>query len=132
MMLLDKLKEIVNRLIDKYVFRDIFSPPNEKDSMPPVYGGDAASPETATTVNCYSMPVANRLIDRFISERQGEKDTAWKREVEYFVNKPEITEFTIRAIGIVTTSGESHTYYFDVSQPMGASMNLVKVMTGSR
>jgi hypothetical protein len=115
--------------IDKWIFGDIFSPPDERDKLPPVYGGDAVSPGTAATINCYSMSAANRLIDRFIAERHGERDTDWKREIEYFVNESEITEFTIRAIGIVTASDEKHTYYFDVSQPMEASMNLVKVMT---
>ena len=87
------------------------------------------SPEAAANINCYSMPAANRLIDRFISIQHGEKNIDWKRGIEYFMNKPEITEFTIRAIGIVTVSGASHTYYFNVSQPMGASMRLVSLMS---
>ena len=115
--------------INKWLFGNIFSPPKEKDNKPPVYGGDAESPQTAATINCYSMPAANRLIDRFISKERGEKDVDWKRNIEYFVDKPEITEFTIRAIGITTASGESRTSYFDVSQPMGASMNLIGLMT---
>ena len=89
---------------------------------------NSVPPESIAKINCYSMPVAHRLIDRFISNHHGENYVDWKPEIEYFVNSPEDTEFTIRAIGIVNTSGESHTYYFDVSQPMGASMSLVNAM----
>ena len=87
--------------IDRWLFGDIFSPPNDRENKPPVYGGDAVSPEAAANINCYSMPAANRLIDRFISIQHGEKNIGWKQDIEYFMNKPEITEFTIRAIGFL-------------------------------
>jgi hypothetical protein len=102
--------------------------PKEMDKMPAIYGGDATSPQTAATINCAAMSTAHHLIDRFISERHGQKDIDWKRGIEFFVNEPGIPEFTVRAFGVATTSGESHTYYFNVGRPMDATKKLLKMM----
>jgi len=102
--------------------------PKEMDKMPPIYGGDAMSPQTAATINCAAMSTAHHLIDRFISERHGQKDIDWKRGIEFFVNEPGIPEFTVRAFAVTTTSGESYTYYFNVARPMNATKKLMKMM----
>ena len=35
----------------------------ETNKLPPIYGGDALSPNTAAVINCASMDLANHLID---------------------------------------------------------------------
>lgn len=100
----------------------------EMDKMPPIYDGDATSPQTAATLNCAAMDTAHQLIDRFISERHGKKDIDWKPEIEFFVNEPGISEFTVRAFSITTTSGGIYTYYFNVVRPMNATKKLMKMM----
>lgn len=100
----------------------------EMDKMPPIYGGDASSFQTAATINCAAMSTAHHLIDRFISKRHGQKDVEWKRETEFFVNEPNIPKFTVRAFVVTTTSDESHTYYFNMARPMNANKKLMKMM----
>lgn len=99
----------------------------EMDKMPPIYGGDAASLKTAATINCASMSTAHRLIDRFISERHGKKDTDWKHGISFFGSGPGIPNYTVRAYVVTTTSGKSHTYYFNEARPMNATKNLMKL-----
>ena len=99
-----------------------------KDDIPTICGGDAGSVETVATVICASMSTANLLIDKFISERHGEKNTDWEAECEFFVNETNIPKFTVRAFGISTKSGETYTYYFDVARPMNATKKLIKMM----
>ena len=102
--------------------------PKEMNKMPPIYGGDATSPLNPATINCAAMSLAHHLIDRFISERHGQKDIDWKRGIEFFVNEPGIPEFTVRAFAVSTTSGESRTYYFNVARPMNATGKMMKMM----
>lgn len=94
------------------------------DDAPPMYGGDGSSAIEATVVNCASMSLANHLIDQFISERHGDKGADWDRDVEYFVNKPDIPEFTVRAINVTTADGEKPTYFFNLSRPMNVAKKL--------
>ena len=86
------------------------------------------SSQTAATINCAAMSTAHLLIDGFISERHGQKDTDWKRGIEFFVNEPGIPKFTVRAFGITTKSGENQTYFFNVERPMNATKKLIKMM----
>ena len=86
------------------------------------------SSQTAATINCAAMSTAHLLIDGFISERHGQKDTDWKRGIEFFVNEPNIPEFTVRAFGMTTKSGERYTYYFNVGRPMNATKKLMKMV----
>ena len=102
--------------------------PKNQDAFTPIYGGDALSPQTAAIVNCASMPAANRLIDRFISERHGQKDIDWNRGIEFFVNDPGIPEFTVRAFGVTLKSDKNLTYFFNVSQPINATKDLIMMM----
>lgn len=95
---------------------------------PPMYGGDGSSPEQAVVVNCASMGTANHLIDRFISERHGEKGKDWQRGIEMFVNAPDVAEYTIRSIGVELSNGGRESYFFDVSRPMSGSKNVAKMM----
>jgi hypothetical protein len=105
------------------------SPPaSAKEEIPPIYGGDARLAETAAIINCAAMSTAHILIDRFISELHGQKDSDWKRSIEYFVRDSNISEFTIRAIGVIITSGEIFTYYFNVTRPMNATKKLLKAL----
>ena len=99
-----------------------------KDDIPTICGGDALSVETPATINCAAMSTAHFLINKFISERHGQKDTDWGAECEFFVNEPNIPKFTVRAFGISTKSGETCTYYFDVARPMNATKKLIKMM----
>ena len=99
-----------------------------KDDIPTIYGGDALSVETPAIIKSASMFSANVLIDKFISERHGQKDTDWEAEFEFFVNEPNTPAFTVRRFTISTKSGESHTYYFDVARPMNATKKLIKMM----
>lgn len=99
-----------------------------KEEMPPIYGGDAKAVETAAIINCAAMSTAHMLIDRFISELHGRKGSDWNRGIEYFVRDSDIPEFTVRAIGVTTTTGETITYYFNIARPMNATKNLVKAM----
>jgi len=97
----------------------------EMDKMPPIYGGDATSVHTAATINCASMGMANHLIDRFISEQHGQKDTDWSLKLEYFIEKENIPEFT-RAFVVTTKSEEKNIYYFNVARPMNGTMQMTK------
>ena len=101
--------------------------PKEMGKMPPIYGGDATSAQTAATVNCAAMSTANSLIDSFISKRHGQKGTDWEPEINFFVNEPNIPEFTVRAFTVITKSGEGHTCYFNIARPMNATKKLMKV-----
>jgi hypothetical protein len=102
---------------------------SKKDEMPAIYGGDAKSVKTAAIINCTAMSTAHLLIDQFISEIHGPKESDWKRSVEYFVRDLNIPEFTVRAIGVITTSGEMRSYYFNISRPMNASKKLIKAVS---
>jgi hypothetical protein len=95
---------------------------------PSTFGGDGTSPEEAVVVNCASMSMANRIIDDFISDRHGEKGDDWSREFEMFHNSPMEDGPTIRMIGVKMSNDESHNYYFNVSRPMGATMDLINML----
>lgn len=98
------------------------------DEKPPTFGGDGTSPEEAVVVNCASMSMANRIIDDFISDRHGEKGEGWSRNFEMFHNSPMEDGPTIRMIGIKLSDDESRDYFFNVSRPMGATMDLINML----
>jgi len=98
------------------------------EKNPPIYGGDARSINSPAIINCAAMSTAHHLIDRFISELHGQKDADWTRSVEYFVNDPNVPEFTVRAIGVKSTAGESITYFFNLARPMSATKKLMKAL----
>ena len=102
--------------------------PKETDKMPPIYGGDATSAETAATINCAAMSTAHLIIESFICKHHGQKNTDWKPEIDFFVNKPSIPEFTVRAFTVTTKSDERHTFYFNVARPMSTTKKLMKMM----
>lgn len=95
---------------------------------PPIYGGDAKSIKSAAIINCAAMSTAHHLIDRFISELHGQKDSDWTRGIEYFVNDPNVPEFTVRAIGVNSKAGEKTIYFFNVARPMSATKKLLKTL----
>lgn len=96
-----------------------------KSKLPPIYRGDGFSFQTPAIVNCASMSMANRLIDQFISQRHGQKDVDWERQIEFFVNAQGIPKFTVRAIGVKANTGQGPTYYFNVARPMNATKKLM-------
>jgi hypothetical protein len=104
------------------------SAPNEFDKLPPLYGGDALTPETAVTVNCAAMSTAKILIDRFISERLGQQGDKWSRGIECFVNKPDLPPDAIRSVSVTVLGGSSIVYYFNIARPMKGSMAVMRML----
>jgi hypothetical protein len=74
------------------------------------------------------MSTAHHLIDHFISELHGQKDSDWTRSMEYFVSDPSLPEFTVRAIGVSLKAGEHIIYFFNVARPMNATKKLLKAL----
>ena len=74
------------------------------------------------------MSTAHHLIDRFISELHGQKDSDWTRGIEYFVNDPHMPEFTVRAISVNSMAGEKIIYFFNVARPMSTTKKLLKTL----
>lgn len=112
------------------VYESLFGK-SEKEKLaekPSVFGGDGTSPEEAAVVNCASMGMDNRIIDDFISDRHGEKGDDWSRGFEMFHNSPMEDGPTIRMIGVKMSDDESRNYYFNVSRPMGATMDLINMI----
>ena len=103
----------------------------EANKQPPIYGGDALSPNTAATINCASMDLANHLIDQFISERHGVMNEDWKRGMEFFVNSKDIPEFTVRSIRIESKTNSNTAYYFNIARPMNATKKLLSMLQES-
>ena len=88
------------------------------DSKPPIYGGDGSSRNEAVVINCTNMTMGNELINRFISEKNGEINKDWNRAMEYFVSSPDVPGNTIRCVSIERKDETTLSYYFDVSRPM--------------
>lgn len=91
---------------------------NSSDDKPPIYGGDGTSEEDAAIINCASMGTANRLMDRFISDKHGELEKDWNRTVEFFLKSESPNATKIRVIGIKCSDGSEYKFYFDVTRPM--------------
>jgi len=110
-------------------FNKIFgrSKPSKKsfDDKPPIYGGDGTTEQNAVVINCASMGMANNLMDRFISERHGDKETDWNRTVEFFLNSDQQSTPEIRFLGIKCNNGDEHQYYFNVSRPMNVANKIL-------
>lgn len=82
----------------------------------PFGGGDGSSAGNAVVLNCASMAIARRLIDRFISERHGQKTSNWTIVTEYFVRQSNVPPDSIRSVSVDCNDGSKHTYYFDISR----------------
>lgn len=100
---------------------------NPLDDKPPIHGGDGTTEENAAVINCASMRLANRLMNRFISERHGEFEKDWNRTIEFFLNSENSSIPDIRVIGVECSNGTEHKYYFDVSRPMKVANNILKL-----
>jgi hypothetical protein len=98
--------------------------PDEMNKLPPIYGGDATSAKKAAIINCFSMDLAEIIMDEFISNQHGKKDSHWSHESIALLMKPEYT----RATQITTRQGKSYVYYFNISRPLKASVNLMKML----
>ena len=95
------------------------SRPVEDKTKPPIGGGTGNTHSDAVIINCASMAMCNELINRFISESNGEMSKDWNRAMEYVVNSPDVPEHTvIRCVSIERKDETTSSYYFDVSRPM--------------
>lgn len=56
------------------------------------------------------------------------KGDGWDREFEMFQNSPMEDGPIIRMIGVELPNDESRTYYFNISRPMGATMDLINML----
>lgn len=97
---------------------------NPLDDKPPIYGGDGTTEENAAVINCASMGTANRLMDRFISEKHGEVEKDWKRAIEFFRKSEDSNPPMIRVIRIQCSDGSEHQYYFDITRPMNVASKM--------
>lgn len=82
----------------------------------PFLGGDGSSMESPVYINCASGSMAETLIDRFISERHGEKDIDWNVGIS-FTHKSNNTKCGMVKSIVVNTKQGDFTYYFDLSRP---------------
>ena len=98
---------------------------NPLDDKPPIYGGDGTTEENVAVINCASMGLANRLMDRFISEKHGEIEKDWNRTIEFFLKNEESKTPRIRVIGVECSDGAEYQYYFDVSRPMNVANKML-------
>lgn len=98
--------------------------PHPDSDKPPLFGGDGLAPETAVIVNCASTAMARSLIGQFVSKIHGQHGSDWEHGPEFFVRKPGIPDFTVRAVGIKLSNGEYVTYYFNLARPHGIAMKM--------
>lgn len=101
--------------------------PHPDADKPPMFGGDALTPQTAITVNCASMAMANSLITDFITERHGPEGQGWVDGIESFVRVEGIPDFTVRAVGFKDSTGLVKTYYFKIARPMAATKKMMGI-----
>lgn len=94
------------------------------DDLPPTYGGSGKSATDAVVINCASMSMANELIDRFISERHGEKGRGWIRGIELSIKHPESPAGSLKAIAVSLPGNQEEMYYFDLSRPSGVARKM--------
>lgn len=111
-------------LFNKY-FGKSKSNKNLLDDKPPIYGGNGTSEEEAAIINCASMGLANRLMNKFISEKHGEVEKDWNRTIELFLTSEELKTPRIRLIGVKCSDGTEYQYYFDVSRPMNVANKML-------
>jgi hypothetical protein len=117
--------------IFKKAFRKEMTSVKSNLNVEPITGGDGSTPKTAAIVNCASQGMANSLIDKFISERHGIKDTEWKHTMSFFVNEDGIPEYSVRAYGIKLQNEDTFTYYFDISRPHNNEMKMFNKLSGT-
>lgn len=91
---------------------------SNEESEPAIYGGEGSSRSDAVIINCTNMTAGNELINRFISEKNGEINKDWSRAMEYFVSAPDVPGNAIRCVSIERKDETTLSYYFDVSRPM--------------
>ena len=101
---------------------------NRSQPVQSLTGGDGTSLGSAVVVNCAGMSMANRLIDRFISERHGEKDSDWERGAEFFETRYANDPTRVRVVTALLADGGNKQYWFDVTEPMAGSMAVLDRM----
>lgn len=83
----------------------------------PFMGGNGLSLDAPVYIDCASGGMAEHLIDRFISEKHGQKGIDWQIEVSFTVESAKTNCGMVKSI-VVKTKQEELNYYFDLSRPM--------------
>lgn len=83
----------------------------------PFLGGNGMNSKNPVFINCASSAMANSLMDKFISEKHGIKNTDWNQTMSMSLNS-DITECGIIKSISIKSKDESFVYYFDLSRPM--------------
>ena len=86
-----------------------------------VHGGDGMSEYSPAIVDCSSPSLANRLIDRFITERCGND---WERDMEMTIKNPKNQSKSLRLICVKKSGGEIANFYFDLSKSIDGAMRI--------
>lgn len=85
--------------------------------LTPYLGGDGLKPENPIIINCSSDAMASHLLERYISDKHGVKETDWLYGMS-FTLKSKSTECGMVKAVIVNVNKEEYTYYFDFSRSM--------------
>lgn len=92
-----------------------------------LHGGDALSAESYATINCSSMPMAQSIVNDFISKTCQE---GWERTQEHSILAPNDPNKKIRVITVKQLNGENKNFYFDYSEPLKlVSGHTLKLLT---
>lgn len=96
----------------------------QEEEFSPYKGGDGLSKDSPVFINCASIGMANFLIDRFISEKHGVKNSDWNQTMSMTL-KSKITECGMVKSIVINSANESYTYYFDISRPFKNPINRI-------
>lgn len=123
-----ELKEVVKATRAARDTEDrINSSSQEKNDQLIIYGGDALSVESYAIINCSSMPMAQRIVNDFISETCQE---GWERVQEYSIPAPNDPNKKIRVITVKQLDDKNKDFYFDYSKPLKlASSRTLELLT---
>lgn len=97
---------------------------DRSDDKPPIYGGDGMSAHSPAIINCASIGMAQRLMDKFITEKFGD---GWSRGVEFTLESPTDSEKRLKAICVSKPDGSEGKFYFDLSRPLGNAMKMMGI-----
>lgn len=87
------------------------------ESFSTYLGGDGLTEFKPVFINCASNSMASSLIERFISEKHGEKNIDWVENMSMSLSS-NITECGLVKCLTISSQNNSYTYYFDLSRPM--------------
>lgn len=87
-----------------------------------ISGGDGGSVETAVVIAATTAPEGILAQYAYITREHGEEDVGWRRDkskANFSIRSPKSGGRTIRTIPIILSSGESKTYFFDITDWCG-------------